>query len=495
MNGGRSRRVRVGARAFRPAGRRFRRLAAATARVTGDGILAAALDPMLIVSLDGRILRWNAAAARLYGFAAAEIIGEPLARLTPPGRPDDLVAALDRSLRGLPPAPFVAERIGKDGRRIQVTISLAPVRSRGGQVAAFAVAHRPEATPAGRETPVLRDESALRETLDQLPFGIQSLSADGTIAWANRAMLELLGYTPDEYLGREFAEFAIEPELLRAAIARVRAGETVRPVDVDLRAADGSARTTLASATGRWGRDGFEIWWVSIDLTGRDDREARRRAQQLQTVVDSAPALIWMTGPDGAIEFVNRSWLEFTGRTLGEAIGAPWLDDVHPDDLPALLDQFLLAVDRREPYRAEYRLRRHDGVYRWLLDRGVPLVTPTGEVAGCLATAVDISEVREAADDRVRAAAREARIEGVLLTAREMSHLLNNSITGAIGSLELLAHNPQDERYQALIPGALAGLEAAARYLRDLQNVVRVETKQTPVGEALDLGRSTAERG
>jgi PAS domain S-box-containing protein len=464
-------------------------------RAAVDGIVAAALDPMLLVGLDGRILGWNAAAARLYGFAAAEIVGEPLGRLAPAGRPDDLVAALDRALRGLPPAPFPAERIGKDGSRVQVTVSLAPVRSRGGQLAAVAIVHRPATAQPPGEAPAAPDDAALRAAFDDLPVGVQWLSGDGTIEWANRAMFELLGYSAEDYLGREFAAFASEPELLRDVIARVLAGETVRAVEVGLRASDGSTRTMLGSATGRWAPDAFRIWWFSVDLGERDQAEPRRRVRELETVLDRAPALIWMTGPDGAIAFVNRAWLEFTGRALDEAVGAHWLDDVHPEDLPVLLDQFLLAFDRREPYRAEYRLRRHDGVYRWMLDRGVPIVTPTGEFAGCLGAAVDISEVRDAADERVRAAAHAARIEGVLLTAREMSHLLNNSITGAIGSLELLAHNRQDERYQALIPGALAGLEAAARYLRDLQNVVRVETKQTPVGEALDLGRSTAERG
>jgi PAS domain S-box-containing protein len=117
-----------------------------------------------------------------------------------------------------------------------------------------------------------------------------------------------------------------------------------------------------------------------------------------QVVVDVAPVLVWMSGPDKLCTFFNKSWLDFTGRPIERELGNGWADGVHPDDLPTCLDTYSSAFDRRDPFKMEYRLRRHDGEYRWMLDAGLPLFSPDGSFAGYIGSCVDITERRHAED-------------------------------------------------------------------------------------------------
>jgi len=117
-----------------------------------------------------------------------------------------------------------------------------------------------------------------------------------------------------------------------------------------------------------------------------------------QVVVDVTPALVWMSGPDKLCTFLNKSWLDFTGRPIERELGNGWADGVHPDDLPTCLDTYSSAFDRRDPFKMEYRLRRHDGEYRWMLDAGVPFFSPDGSFAGYIGSCVDITERRHAED-------------------------------------------------------------------------------------------------
>ena len=117
-----------------------------------------------------------------------------------------------------------------------------------------------------------------------------------------------------------------------------------------------------------------------------------------QVVADVAPVLVWMSGPDKLCTFFNKGWLDFTGRPIESELGNGWANGVHPDDLQACLDTYSSAFDRRDPFKMEYRLRRHDGEYRWMLDAGVALFSTDGAFAGYIGSCVDITERRHAED-------------------------------------------------------------------------------------------------
>jgi len=118
-------------------------------------------------------------------------------------------------------------------------------------------------------------------------------------------------------------------------------------------------------------------------------------AALFRQMADSAPLMVWGSGPDGGCTYFNQPWLDFTGRALEEEIGDGWADGVHPDDLARCLAVYHGALAARRPFTMEYRLRRHDGAYRWLLDKGAPRLAPDGSLLGFLGCGTDITEARE----------------------------------------------------------------------------------------------------
>ena len=116
-------------------------------------------------------------------------------------------------------------------------------------------------------------------------------------------------------------------------------------------------------------------------------------------LLDRAPLLIWRSGTDGHRDYFNETWLRFTGRSREEELGEGWLQGVHPDDARRRAELFLDPLRRVVPFEVEYRLRRHDGVYRWVLERGVP-VHEEDEVRGFLGACLDIHDRRRGEESR-----------------------------------------------------------------------------------------------
>lgn len=129
-------------------------------------------------------------------------------------------------------------------------------------------------------------------------------------------------------------------------------------------------------------------------------RESERLFRHL---ADSAPVLIWLAGNDKGCYYFNKVWLEFTGRTLEQEQGNGWADSVHPDDFQSCLDTYVKAFDRRDSFSMEYRLRRHDGEYRWIIDTGVPRYTEDNVFLGYIGSCIDISERKQIEDKLARA--------------------------------------------------------------------------------------------
>jgi PAS domain S-box-containing protein len=113
---------------------------------------------------------------------------------------------------------------------------------------------------------------------------------------------------------------------------------------------------------------------------------------RFRIAADSAPVPIWMSGTDKLCTFFNKSWLDFTGRTMEQEIGNGWAEGVHPDDLQRCRQTYTVAFDAREPFVMEYRLRRRDGEYRWIKDDGVPRYDTQKNFSGYIGSCVDITE-------------------------------------------------------------------------------------------------------
>ena len=124
----------------------------------------------------------------------------------------------------------------------------------------------------------------------------------------------------------------------------------------------------------------------------RGDTSAYGSEDRFELIANTAPVMIWMTDVDRLCTYLNKRWLDFTGRRIEKQLGNGWAEDIHPDDLRRCLDDCGAAFDRREPFQLEFRLRRWDGQFRWVLDSGVPRFDAVGNFEGYVGSAVDITE-------------------------------------------------------------------------------------------------------
>jgi PAS domain S-box-containing protein len=108
-------------------------------------------------------------------------------------------------------------------------------------------------------------------------------------------------------------------------------------------------------------------------------------------LADRAKVMIWTSGPDKLCDWFNRSWLEFTGRTMEQELGNGWAEGVHPDDCSRCLSTYTTAFDGRQEFSMEYQLRRHDGVYRLVLDIGSPYFSADEEFLGYFGSCIDVT--------------------------------------------------------------------------------------------------------
>lgn len=145
-----------------------------------------------------------------------------------------------------------------------------------------------------------------------------------------------------------------------------------------------------------------KIHHQQLILLAIEDITEHRRAQHVlaereawfRRMADNAPVMIWLTGLNKLCSFCNKTWLEFRGIILEEAMGKKWTEGVHPDDVQNCTLAFDEAFDEKKPFVIEYRLQRYDGEYRWILAKAKPNFTPEGQFTGYIGTCVDIHEQR-----------------------------------------------------------------------------------------------------
>ncbi|MGR3319703.1 MAG: PAS domain S-box protein, partial [Candidatus Anammoxibacter sp.] len=124
----------------------------------------------------------------------------------------------------------------------------------------------------------------------------------------------------------------------------------------------------------------------------------RESEKRFRIMTDTAPVMIWMTGTDTdkGFNFLNKGWLDYTGRTISQEIGDGWTANIHPEDLKRLLEEYSSAFKAKREFKIEYRHRRFDNKYRWILNTGVPRFTNDGGFAGYIGSCIDINERKQA---------------------------------------------------------------------------------------------------
>ena len=163
---------------------------------------------------------------------------------------------------------------------------------------------------------------------------------------------------------------------------------------------------------------------------------------EYRLLVQHSPVMIWRSGLDANCDYFNETWLAFTGRALEQEVGEGWTEGVHQDDLERCVKYYLDHFHRREPFEMEYRLRRHDGMYRWIFDRGVPFTDDSGAFAGFIGSCIDVDERRRAQETE------QQHSQEQLALARDFERwilaIVSHDIRDPLGTILFAARNLQD---------------------------------------------------
>jgi PAS domain S-box-containing protein len=244
---------------------------------------------------------------------------------------------------------------------------------------------------------------------------------------------------------------------------------------------------------------------------------------RLRLVIDTIPAQVWSTAPDGSVDFINRRWLESTGLSAETTVGWNWSSAVHPDDLTRFVDALHRALAAGEPMESEARLRQADGKYRWFLIRNVPLRDELGNIVNWYGTSIDIEDRKQAEDALRQAQADLAHVNRVNtmgeLTA-SIAHEVNQPLAAVVASgyacLRFLSAQPPSlakaqEAVESIVRDGTAAGEVVRRIralfkraaiekvkldlnevIREVLSLLRGETERRLVIVETDLGKDMA---
>jgi PAS domain S-box-containing protein len=262
------------------------------------------------------------------------------------------------------------------------------------------------AVERSRAEELVRDsEARFRELADTTPALMWTTDHEGHVTFLNEGWLRFTGRTLEEELGETFGMSAHpddREELVRRWQEALARREELR-AEYRLRRQDREYRWVQETGVPRWeGGEFLGYVGTATDIHERrlTEEALRESEQSFRELADSAPVMIWTTDRGGHVTFVNEGWLRFTGRGLEEELGPSWTVGVHPEDADELLASWRRALAAQEPWQREYRLLRHDGEYRWIVDRGVPRFEG-GRFVGYVGTATDIHE-RRSMEERLR---------------------------------------------------------------------------------------------
>ena len=238
----------------------------------------------------------------------------------------------------------------------------------------------------------------------------------------------------------------------------------------------------------------FMVLAALVEQQKQTEGAYRESELRFRLMADTAPALIWMSNTEKLCTYFNKPWLDFTGRSIDLERGNGWATGVYPEDLPRCLKTYTESFDRRVDFRMEYRLRRHDGEYRWLFDTGVPRFNQDGTFAGYIGTCIDVTERKQAeqalqeSEGRFRLAVKAGKMFAYewdaatdrLVHSEEFSKILGIDEAEASSGRQMLAKVHSDDRERLLSAVAALSvdqpqLQISYRMLRPDGSVIWVE--------------------
>jgi PAS domain S-box-containing protein len=450
-------------------------------------IIESADDAIITKTLDGIITSWNNGAERIFGYTAEEVIGRPVTILIPADHQDEEPAILARLRAGERIEHYETVRVRKDGSLVDISLTVSPIRGPDGHVIGASKIARDISERKRAEAALRSREEELTDFIENSVVGLHWVGPDGTILWANKAELELLGYTRDEYIGHHIAEFHADSAVIDDILGRLTRDETLHSYEARLRCKDGSIRHVLISSNVRR-QDGefHHTRCFTRDITERRLAEAalRQSEERFAKAFQASPLALTITSlKTSQLLEVNETFSRMSGYTREEAVGRTtrelgvWVQDSDREEEVAL-------VSERGGVRGmEYRFRMKDGTERLGL-LSAERIEIGGEPCG-LTVIQDITEQKQAEAERdqvlerekaLRAKAEEAsRLKDEFLAT--VSHELRTPLTAILGWAHLLRTGKfEDKESLKALETIERNARSQAQLIDDLLDVSRIIT-------------------
>jgi PAS domain S-box-containing protein len=459
-------------------------------------VVETATDAVVSIDEHSKILFVNPATARIFGYDTSELIGRPLMMLMPESLRSVHEAGFRRYLatgqRHLNWQGTELTALRKNGKEFPVEVSFGEMTSNGHRV--FTGFIRDISEKKHAEDELRKQKEVFQKIFENIPVLIAFRGEGAHPGLVNPEWERTMGWTRKEVREQGSPDILVhafpDPQYRQMVKAEI-AASTGKWTELKVRVRDGTVIDVIAAFVHL--SDGSTLF-IARNITARKQVEAELRESEarFRLVADSAPVMIWMSGTDKLCTYFNKPWLDFTGRSLEQELGNGWAEGVHPDDLASCMVTYVLAFDRREEFRMEYRLRRHDGEYRWVLDIGVPRFNPDRSFAGYIGSCIDVTEQRRAEEQLRQAHADLARVtrmaalgELAAAIAHEVNQPLGAVVANGSASLRWLAGQPPN------LDEAREAIERTVREANRASDVIRriraLLQKAPPQMERLDV--------
>ena len=355
-------------------------------------------DAIIGKTLDGTIVSWNAGAEKIYGYAAAEIVGRHISVLVPPDQVAEIDGILAKIWDGNPVHHYETGRIRKDGSHIQISLTLSPIRNRDGRVVGASTIARDITARKLAEEVVRRANEYNRSLIEASLDPLVTISADGTISDVNEATVRVTGVPRAELIGTDFSTYFTEPEKAKAGYETVFRDGSVTDYELEIRHRDGRVIPVLYNATVYRDEAGgvAGIFAAARDVTERKKaEEAIRRANEYnRSLIEASLDPLVTISADGMISDVNEATVRVTGLPREELIGTNF--SLYFTDPGRARAGYETVFRDGSVIDYELDIRHRDGRVIPVLYNASVYRDEAGGVAGVFAAARDMTEQKRA---------------------------------------------------------------------------------------------------
>lgn len=366
---------------------------------------------MALIRENGDWLMANPALSRLLGYTEQELLTLPLRKIVYPADLRSHLAFAKRLISGEISSYNTGRRyLHRNRSEVSVTLNISVVRDEAGNFECFLV----QVLDAGNVNQVgitlEREQELLAHLMATSPDHIYFKDLKSRFIRVNPAKAKRHGLShPDEAIGKTDFDFFEKDHATRTSAEEHRLLTTGRPLldrEEYFAWSDGQVCWMSTSRVARRDRDGRIIGLIGIsrDITERKLAEEKMRysEQRYRSVVEATTSIVWNTPPSGKFHPPQPGWTAFTGQTFEQLWEWGWLDAIHPADRAMTIATWQKALAERDIYQVRHRVRRHDGVYRYMSGRGIPILADDGEIQEWLGVHTDITERKIAEIEKER---------------------------------------------------------------------------------------------